>query len=129
MRNRVRRRETEFANLSFLDCICCGFGAVILLLVLTKFAEPVLLEQTTVELEAIIRSLEEELEEIRGETRIVNQELTAKKEQLSEADDRWYKPYENVAAIEDEMRKYLTWEIALVEQIERDGDANFRKFD
>jgi hypothetical protein len=88
MRNRVKRRETEFANLSFLDCICCGFGAVILLLVLTKFAEPVLLEQTTQELEAIIRSLEEELEDIRGETRIVNQELTSKKEQLSTVEDR-----------------------------------------
>jgi len=88
MRKRAKRRETEFANLSFLDCICCGFGAVILLLVLTKFAEPVLLEQTTEELEAIVRSLEDEIQEIRGDTRIVNQELTAKKEQLSESDDR-----------------------------------------
>ncbi len=48
---------------------------------------------------------------------------------LSETDDVWYKPYENRSAVEQEMRNYLTWEIALVEQIERDGDAGFRRFD
>ena len=53
MKKSERRREIEIAGLSFLDVICCGFGAVILLLVLVKFAEPVLLEQTTEELEAI----------------------------------------------------------------------------
>ena len=35
-----RRRELETAGLSFLDCICCGFGAVILLLVITKIQQP-----------------------------------------------------------------------------------------
>ena len=83
-RKRKVRREVEMTGLSFLDVICCGFGAVILLLVLTKFAEPVLLVQTTEELEAIIVSLEQELVEIRGETLIVNQQLVSKKEQLSE---------------------------------------------
>ena len=31
-----RRREVEVFSLSFLDCICCGFGAIILLLVLSE---------------------------------------------------------------------------------------------
>jgi len=48
---------------------------------------------------------------------------------LGPADDVWYKPYENEGAVEDEMRDYLTWEIALVEQVERDGDAGFLTFD
>jgi rhodanese-related sulfurtransferase len=47
---------------------------------------------------------------------------------LSATDDVWYKPYENEGAVEQEMRDYLTWEIALVEQIERDGDAGFLVF-
>jgi hypothetical protein len=88
MSRRRNRREVEFASLSFLDCICCGFGAVILLLVLTKFAEPMLLEQTTEELEAIIVDREKQLDTIRGETRVVNLELTAKREQLSEIETR-----------------------------------------
>ena len=30
-----RRRETEVFSLAFLDCICCGFGAVLLIFVIT----------------------------------------------------------------------------------------------
>ncbi|MDH3475880.1 MAG: rhodanese-like domain-containing protein, partial [Rhodospirillales bacterium] len=48
---------------------------------------------------------------------------------LSATDDVWYKPYDTDDEIEQEMRDYLTWEIALVEQIERDGTAGFRRFD
>jgi hypothetical protein len=87
-RVRNRRRNVEVAGLSFLDAICCGFGAIILLLVLTKFAEPVIIEQTTEQLDAIIRSLEEELVQIRGETKIANAALVSKKEQLSEDERR-----------------------------------------
>ena len=43
-----------------------------------------------------------------------------------EPNDVWYKPYEHREAIEQAMRDYLTWEVNLVEQIERDGDARFR---
>jgi hypothetical protein len=86
--SRNRRRDVEVAGLSFLDAICCGFGAIILLLVLTKFAEPVIIEQTTEQLDAIIRSLEEELVQIRGETKIANAALVSKKEQLSEDERR-----------------------------------------
>lgn len=41
-------------------------------------------------------------------------------------DDVWYKPYEQKDAPEKAMRDYLTWEIALIEKVERDGDARFR---
>ena len=40
-------------------------------------------------------------------------------------DDVWYKPYEHRGAVEQAMRDYLSWEVNLVEQIERDGDAEF----
>ena len=46
----------------------------------------------------------------------------------SEPDDVWYRPYEHQGAIEQWMQDYLSWELALVAQIERDGDANFRRF-
>jgi hypothetical protein len=82
MRN--RRRDIEIFSLSFLDVICCGFGAIILLFVLSKFAEPVLIDEVREDLQAEIRRLEEELHEIRGETAVYNRELKGKKEQLSE---------------------------------------------
>lgn len=44
---------------------------------------------------------------------------------LCEVDDVWYKPYEQRDASETAMRDYLTWEVALIEKVERDGDARF----
>ena len=98
--SRGNRRDIEAFSLSFLDVICCGFGAVILLLVLTKFAEPILLEQTTDELEAIVQSMEEELERIRGDTTVVNQELVSAKEQTSEVEDRVARLQGDLSSIE-----------------------------
>jgi rhodanese-related sulfurtransferase/predicted metal-dependent enzyme (double-stranded beta helix superfamily) len=41
-------------------------------------------------------------------------------------DDVWYKPYDNKKGVEQAMKDYLSWEVALVEQLRRDGDTNFR---
>jgi hypothetical protein len=70
-------------GLSFLDAICCAFGAIILLFVLSKFAEPIIIEEVREDLESVLVRLEEELFEIRGETQVLNRELVGKKEQLS----------------------------------------------
>jgi len=78
-----RRRDIDIFSLSFLDCICCGFGAIILLFVLSKFAEPVVIEQIKENMQAEIVRLEKELFEIQGDTHILNRDLTAKKAQLS----------------------------------------------
>ena len=78
------RRETEPFSLSFLDVICCGFGAVILLLMITKTVQPQIIEQSTINLDGRIAALQAELFELRGETAIFNRELNAKQEQLSE---------------------------------------------
>jgi hypothetical protein len=80
---RTHRREIEIFSLSFLDVICCGFGAIILLFVLSKFAEPVIIEEVRKDLQAEIVRLEEALHEIRGQTVVLNRELKGQKEQLS----------------------------------------------
>lgn len=41
-------------------------------------------------------------------------------------EDVWYKPYDWTTDQEAHMREYLTWEVDLVAQVERDGDARFR---
>ncbi len=78
------RRPAPEISLSFLDVICCGFGAVILLLMITKTVEPQVLEESTVIAEGKVSELTEQLFEIRGETKILNRELVAKREQISE---------------------------------------------
>ena len=84
----ARRRAAEEFSLSFLDVICCGFGAVILLLMITKTVEPQIIEASTVELEGKLADLQEQVYEIRGETVILNRDLNAKQEQLSQYRER-----------------------------------------
>jgi hypothetical protein len=79
-----RKRAIEVFSLSFLDCICCAFGAIILLFVLSKFAEPVIIEKVKEDHREVIARLQEELFEIRGEALVLNRELEGKREQLSE---------------------------------------------
>ena len=70
-----RRRNVEAFSLSFLDCICCGFGAIILLLVLSKIYEPVVVEEAEENLEQLIALLQEELFQLRGESTVLDREL------------------------------------------------------
>ena len=84
----ARRRAAEEFSLSFLDVICCGFGAVILLLMITKTVEPQIIEASTVNLEGKLADLQQQIYEIRGETVILNRDLNAKQEQLSEYRER-----------------------------------------
>ena len=39
---------------------------------------------------------------------------------LTTADDVWWKPYDNRQKVREQMENYLTWEVGLVEQVERD---------
>jgi len=84
----ARRRATEEFSLSFLDVICCGFGAVILLLMITKTVEPQIIEASTVNLKGKLADLQEQLYEIRGDSVVLNRDLNAKHEQLSEYEER-----------------------------------------
>lgn len=72
---KLRRRDTEVFSLSFMDCICCGFGAIILLLVLTDVNQPVVIERAREPLNAQLLRLQEELFEIRGNSDELRREL------------------------------------------------------
>lgn len=76
-----RRRNVEAFSLSFLDCICCGFGAIILLLVLSKIYEPVVVEEAEQDLRQLIALLQQELFDIRGTSTILDRTLREVKEE------------------------------------------------
>ena len=44
----------------------------------------------------------------------------------SAAEDVWYRPYDRARDQEAAMKEYLSWEVDLVRQIQRDGDTRFR---
>jgi hypothetical protein len=77
MASRRKNREIETFSMSFLDVICCGFGAVILLLVISKIYEPVTIEKSRVQLEALLLALQQEVFDVRGETTRLDRELNS----------------------------------------------------
>ena len=88
MANR-KNRETDSFTVSFLDVASCGFGAMIILLMITKSSAPTTLESVENIMPAgVVAELQEQLFDIRGETTILNRELNAKHEQLSAMEDR-----------------------------------------
>ena len=82
------RRQIDIFNLSFLDVVSCGFGAIILLLVIVKISEPHVIERLAVDLTGLVKRLEAELFEIRGDTTVLNRELVSKQQQLSEVKEK-----------------------------------------
>lgn len=76
------RRSTEDTNVSFLDIICCGFGAIVLLIFVIQTGQVEVLEESDADDKGRVRSLQEELFSIRGEIDYLERELNAKQEQL-----------------------------------------------
>ena len=85
---RRKNRETDGVTVSFLDVASCGFGAMIILLMITKSSAPVTIEFANVTSDGSIAELQEQLFTIRGETTILNRELNAKHEQISALTER-----------------------------------------
>lgn len=56
-----KRRETEIFSMSFMDCICCGFGAVLLLFILTTGQRADHTEDTVDELKQRVAAMEKEI--------------------------------------------------------------------
>jgi hypothetical protein len=57
----MKRRKVNLFSLSFLDCICCGLGAVILLFVLVNARGAIRRDRVTRDLQAQVDRLEEEV--------------------------------------------------------------------
>jgi hypothetical protein len=83
-----KNRDTDSFTVSFLDVASCGFGAMIILLMITKSSTPTTIEYIEAPPEGVVAELQEQLFTVRGETRILNRELNAKHEQLSAMKDR-----------------------------------------
>jgi hypothetical protein len=98
-RGRGRRGIAEF-GLSFLDVISCGFGAIILLLIISKTVEPLILERTQINLEGQVAQREQALHEIRGR-------ITEMRRQVTDADAQLQQNLTEVAALERQLSQVL----------------------
>lgn len=113
-----QRREAETSNISFLDVISCGFGAIILLLMITESSAPITLESVPTPRDMPVEEMQRELFEIRGETEVVNRDLNARREQLSTYQERVARLREELSEIRG---RYETARQLSLEQSEEEG--------
>ena len=99
MRN--KRRGIEGMSLAFLDVISCGFGALILLLVLTKVFEPVVFEDSIEDLESYLAKLQEELFDLRGDSRQLNRDMIRREDKETENKERLERVENTLAALQN----------------------------
>jgi len=100
------RREIEGISLSFLDVISCGFGSIILLLVMPIF-NTVVIDDTVSNLEGSLAALQEELFDLRGEAKDINRKMIRKEDQQSEEIVRLLKLNAEMSALESKHEKTL----------------------
>ena len=92
------RRPIEVFSLSFLDVVSCGFGAIVLLLLISQYSEPRVVEKISKELKQEVQILEEKKLEARGKSRILTRQLASKRKQVSELKEK-------VARLEAELQR------------------------
>lgn len=100
-----RRRGAAEVSVSFLDVISCGFGAIVLLLIIARLGDPATLQQAEAELMAQVQEMTEHLFEVRGETVVLNEEMKSRKEQLSDLVARVARLKETLASVERQSKE------------------------
>ncbi|MBM3537844.1 MAG: VWA domain-containing protein [Alphaproteobacteria bacterium] len=83
-----RRREVELFSLSFLDVISCGFGAMIVLLVVVIATQRQAVEQVSGNVRGQVEASTTTREALAGEHQTLVRELEAKKRQLAQLQQR-----------------------------------------
>ena len=137
----IKRRGIEEFSVSFLDVICCGFGAIILLLMVTKTLEPAVLEDSNLDLSEQIAAREQAVFEIKGQVENLRQQisddskdlqrsLTQKadvQQQLSEVLGRYTSMTEASQNISSENQQLASARQSLTDEMEQLLGLDFRR--
>ena len=99
MNIKKRKREQQEASISFLDVISCGFGAIVLLLIIAKVGDPSAVEEIESNIVESIEQYQRALFTVRGETREIDKRLKSRREQLSELKERIARLKEKLASV------------------------------
>jgi hypothetical protein len=94
------RRGIPEASLSFLDVSSCGFGAIVLLLIIARVGDPAALEAAERQLQGSVKELRERLFDIRGDAVVLSEEMKSRKEQLSDLTERVARLRATLASVE-----------------------------
>jgi hypothetical protein len=83
----AKRKESAEASIAFLDVISCGFGAIVLLLIIARIGDPSMMDTDDSQLINQIKDQQETLFSLRGESTQLQSELKSRQQQLSDERD------------------------------------------
>jgi hypothetical protein len=101
---RQRKRDFEIIGLSFLDAIFCGFGAIVLLFVIVRGAEPRLIQSDSETLTAELQVLKQERTDLRAQTELLRTSLAERQTELSRAEALVARHQDELTRIEGQYR-------------------------
>jgi hypothetical protein len=114
-----QRRRTEVFSISFLDCICCGFGAVVLIYTILSAQSGFVRVRKTAEISASVNKLEEQvLDGYKGLAALRNT-LQQTQQQKATASARAERVLSDLAAMRQDLSKYAGDTVAKRESIEK----------
>ena len=83
-----KRRDTEVFSLAFLDCICCGFGAVLLIFVITVSQQKSHDTESLEQVESRVRALEAAVKASEADVAQLEKMLAAAQSELDKLNTR-----------------------------------------
>lgn len=102
--SRRRRRDLETIGLSFLDAIFCGFGAIVLLFVIVRGAEPRLIKTDAETLTAELQVLEQERSDLNARTEALRTALSERQADVARAEKLVAQHRDELTRIEGQYR-------------------------
>lgn len=115
---RRKRRQWQEASISFLDVISCGFGAIVLLLVIARVGDPTLLEKAENALLGSVKAMQKQLFEIRGDYEDINEQYKSRTQQLSDINERIARLKEKLASVSQQSQQVSLSEAREKEQLQ-----------
>lgn len=73
----MKRREAQSSALSFMDCICCGFGAVLLLFILTAKSQILVSSEDAQQSQEAAQTLQAAIEEAEAKQKALDKDISA----------------------------------------------------
>lgn len=116
---RKRRRSSEIFSMSFLDCMSCGFGAVILVYMIINKSADVTIDEQTLALQAETDKLEIEVLEGRKNLALARTSIQKLETETTEASDQISIIKALIAELQAELAKYDKDTLAKIERVEK----------
>ena len=115
----VKRRTFEVFSLSFLDCICCGFGAMLLLFVLTIGKNSTAQRSVISELESAISRIQNQLRKTEEVTGTIRDSIRLRDLQIAEETATEQSRRKSLTELKEELALLLQEKSSMKEELDR----------